>query len=122
MQIIYDIWYKLRSFRLANLKDLSYTDGFMTNHHLKDLLPGALLKIESCRQGRPDLILSAWKEVVSERWRAMTDAISFEKGVIVVKVRSAALYSLLVQQQGKLLRQLQERFPQAALKRIKFER
>jgi len=51
----------------------------------------------------------------------MTQAISFEKRSLVVKVRNAALYSILVQQEKeKLLKKLQKKFPEAKIKNIIF--
>ena len=93
----------------------------LTNKHLKDLLPSALRKIEDRRNDRPDLILEGWSLVIEEKWRPMTQAISFEKGVLMVKVKNAALYSLLVQQEKeRLLRKLQDKFPEVELKNIIF--
>ncbi len=51
----------------------------------------------------------------------MTEAISFEKGMLVVKVRNTALYSLLVQhEKPKLVAEMQRRCPEAGLKSIVF--
>lgn len=85
----------------------------LTNKHLKDLLSSALSEIDGKRQERPDLILEGWVQIADEKWKAMTQAISFEKGQLVVKVKNAALYSVLVQQEReKLLKKLQKKFPQ----------
>lgn len=93
----------------------------LTNKHLKDLLPSVLRTIDSRRNERPDLILEGWSQVVDEKWRGMTQAISFEKGVLMVKVKNAALYSLLVQQEKEqLLRKLQSKFPRSEIKNIIF--
>jgi hypothetical protein len=93
----------------------------LTNKHLKDLLPSALRTIDSRRSERPDLILEGWSEIIEEKWRSMTQAISFEKGVLMVKVKNAALYSLLVQQEKeRLLRKLQNKFPRSEIKNIIF--
>lgn len=93
----------------------------LTNKHLKDLLPSVLRTIDSRRNERPDLILEGWNEAIDEKWRLMTQAISFEKGVLMVKVKNAALYSLLVQQEKeRLLRKLQSKFPEAEIKNIIF--
>jgi hypothetical protein len=95
--------------------------GYLTNKHLKDLLPSALKDIEGRKKERPDRLLAGWIEVIEEKWRPMTQAVSFEKGVLMVKVKNAALYSVLVQQEReKILRKLQHRFPEAALKNIVF--
>jgi hypothetical protein len=97
----------------------------LTNKHLKDLLPSVLREIDGKRNAnrieRPDLILEAWAEIIDEKWRAMTQAISFEKGQLVVKVKNAALYSILVQQEReKLLKKLQKKFPESEIKNIIF--
>ncbi|HUD01680.1 MAG TPA: DUF721 domain-containing protein [Rhabdochlamydiaceae bacterium] len=93
----------------------------LTNKHLKDLLPSALREIDGRRNERPDLILEGWSQVIEEKWRPMTQAISFVKGVLMVKVKNAALYSLLVQQEkDRLLLKLQEKFPEVELKNIIF--
>lgn len=93
----------------------------LTNKHLKDLLPNALHEIESRRAERPDQILEGWGQVIDEKWRPMTQAISFEKGSLVVKVKNAALYSVLVQQEKeKLLSKLQNKFPEVEIKKIIF--
>jgi hypothetical protein len=93
----------------------------LTNKHLKDLLPSMLRKIEDRRNDRPDLILEGWSQIVDEKWRPMTQAISFEKGVLMVKVKNTALYSLLVQQEKeKLLCKLQDKFPEVEIKNIIF--
>jgi hypothetical protein len=95
--------------------------GKLTNKHLKDLLPSVMQEIDDRRNERPDLILAGWGQVIDEKWRPMTQAISFEKGVLVVKVGNAALYSLLVQQEkNRLIKKLQEKFPEVELKNIIF--
>lgn len=93
----------------------------LTNKHLKDLASSALAEIEMKKKRRPDLVVAGWGEVVEKKWSSMTEAISFEKGTLVVKVKNAALYSLLVQQEKpRLLSQLQKKFPDAGLKNIVF--
>ncbi|HEY5235411.1 MAG TPA: DUF721 domain-containing protein [Rhabdochlamydiaceae bacterium] len=93
----------------------------LTNKHLKDLLPSVLREIDGKRNKRPDLILEGWAQIADEKWRQMTQAISFEKGVLVVKVKNAALYSVLVQhEKEKLLIKLQKKFPEADIKNIIF--
>src|SRR5579872_7461169 len=93
----------------------------LTNKHLKDLLPSVLNEIDGKRKERPDLILEGWAEVADEKWKAMTQAISFEKGQLVVKVKNAALYSVLVQQEReKVLKKLQKKFPEVEIKNIIF--
>jgi len=92
----------------------------LTNKHLKNLLPSILREIEGKRQERPDLILEGWHQIIDEKWRSMTQAISFEKGTLMIKVRNAALHMLVQQEKGKLLKKLQQKFPEAEIKNIIF--
>jgi hypothetical protein len=93
----------------------------LTNKHLKDLLPSVLREIDGKRNERSDLVLEGWAQIIDEKWRPMTQAISFEKGQLVVKVKNAALYSVLVQQEKeKLLKKMQSKFPEVEIKNIIF--
>ena len=93
----------------------------LTNKHLRDLLPQKLREIEDRRDEKPSVILEQWSQIIDEKWRPMTQAISFEKGVLMVKVKNAALYSVLVQQEKeRLLRKMQNKFPEAEIKNIIF--
>lgn len=93
----------------------------LPHRHLKDLLTPFLEDVKSRSALRPDLILKGWSEIVDPKWKGMTEASSFEKGTVVIKVKNAALYSLLVQQEGsKLLKKLQAKFPECGIKKLKF--
>ncbi len=93
----------------------------LPHRQLKDLLTPFLENVKSRTEARPDLILKAWSEMIDPKWRGMTEASSFEKGTVVIKVKNAPLYSLLVQQEGsKLLKKLQAKFPESGIKKLKF--
>lgn len=93
----------------------------LPHRQLKDLLSPFLDHVKSKVEERPDLILAGWDGIADPRWKGMTQASSFEKGTVVVKVNNAALYSLLVQQEGsKLLKKLQDKFPTSGIKKLKF--
>lgn len=93
----------------------------LTNKQLKDLLPKALSSIGALHRDRPDLIVAAWPQVIGEKLAAMTNAVSFDKGVLYVKVRNSTLYSLLAQhERGRLLKSLREKFPSVEIKNIHF--
>jgi hypothetical protein len=92
-----------------------------TNKQLKDLLPKALGKIGALHRDRPDLILAAWSQVIGEKLAPMTKAVSFDQGILVVKVGNSTLYSLLSQhEKGRLIRCLREKFPSVEIKNIHF--
>jgi hypothetical protein len=88
---------------------------------LADLLPKFLQTLSQTQKLRPDLIVAGWPEVVGEKLAPMTEALSFEKGVLYVKVKNATLHSLLAQyEKAKLVEKLKERFPEAGIRNIVF--
>ena len=92
-----------------------------TNKHLKDLLPQVLRSIGAVHRDRPDLILAAWPQIIGEKLASMTKAVSFDKGVLSVKVSNSTLYSLLSQhERGRLIKCLREKFPSVEIKNIHF--
>lgn len=92
-----------------------------TNKHLKELLPQVLGQIGSMHKERPDLVMAAWKDIIGEKLFSMTKVISFENGILFVKVSNSTLYSVLSQQErGRLLHLLQKRFPSVEIKNIHF--
>lgn len=93
----------------------------LTNKQLKDLLPKVLGSIGALHRDRPDLILAAWPQVIGEKLASMTKAVSFDKGVLWVKVSNSTLYSLLSQhERGRLIKCLREKFPSVEIKNIHF--
>ncbi len=93
----------------------------LPHSHLKELLPSFLENVKNRYADKPEQILQGWAEIADPKWQTMTEACSFEKGTIVIKVKNATLYSLLVQQEGpQLLKKLQEKFPGRGIKKLKF--
>jgi predicted nucleic acid-binding Zn ribbon protein len=93
----------------------------LTNKQLKDLLQKALSGIGSMHRDRPDLVVEAWPQVIGEKLASMTQAISFEKNVLYVKVSNSTLYSVLSQhERGRLLKSLRQKFPSLEIKNIHF--
>jgi hypothetical protein len=93
----------------------------LTNKHLKDLLPKVLGNIGALHKNRPDLILAAWPQIIGEKLASMTKAVSFDQGVLFVKVSNSTLYSLLAQhERGRLIKCLREKFPSVDIKNIHF--
>lgn len=92
-----------------------------TSRELKDLVPAFLEKIAASQEMRIDLILAAWQEIIGPKLAPMTQAVSFEGGVLNVKVRNATLYSLLSQhEKGRLMAALREKFPKVEIRNINF--
>lgn len=93
----------------------------LTNKQLKDLLPKVLGNIGAVHRDRPDLILAAWPQIIGEKLASMTKAVSFDKGVLSVKVSNSTLYSLLSQHERvRLIKCLREKFPSVEIKNIHF--
>ncbi|HEY2809829.1 MAG TPA: DUF721 domain-containing protein [Rhabdochlamydiaceae bacterium] len=92
-----------------------------TNKQIKDLLPKVLDHISSLHRDRPDLIIASWFEIIGEKLAPMTRPVSFEKGILTVKVNNSTLYSLLSQHERvRLLDCLRKRFPAVEIKNIYF--
>lgn len=91
-----------------------------TGTSLQRLLPKVLEGIGRAQELRPDLILAAWPEVIGAKLAPMTRAVSFESGVLYVKVKNAPLNSVLVQEKFRLLKGLQEKFPKVDIRNIIF--
>ncbi len=93
----------------------------VTNKTLSTLLPQMLGSIGALHRDRPDLVLAAWPQIIGPKLSTMTKAVSFDQGVLTVKVNNSTLYSLLSQQErGRLLKCLREKFPTVVIKNIYF--
>ncbi len=97
-------------------------DGIQsTNRDMKLLLPRLLGQIGQMHKERPDLILATWPEIIGSKLAPMTKAVSFERGILFVKVNNSTLYSLLSQhERGRLVTCLRGRFPAVEIKNIVF--
>ena len=99
----------------------NYEGTQSTSKQLSDLLPKILEKMGCNFKDRPDLILAYWPELVGERLRGMTEAVSFLEGVLTVKVKNSSLYSVLAtHEKSRLLRALKEKFPSTTIRNILF--
>ncbi|HAZ15321.1 MAG TPA: DUF721 domain-containing protein [Parachlamydiales bacterium] len=92
-----------------------------TGKRIDELLPKVLGEIHETHRMRPDLVLIFWPEVLGGRFAALTKAISFQDGILTVRVSNSTLLSLLSQhEKPRLLKKLRERFPQFAFRNICF--
>lgn len=93
----------------------------LTTHHIKDLLPTVMQSIGGRFKERPDLILAAWPEVIGPQFAPMTTPVSFEEGVLVVKVKNSTLYALLNHyEKFRILESLRQKFPSTPFHNIQF--
>lgn len=98
-----------------------YDGTRITNFTLKGLLPQVLGSVFSRYNLRPDLIFAAWDELIGPNFKEMTEAVSFQEGVLVVKVKNSTLFSLLnMHEKARLTKLLQEKFPGTDIKTIQF--
>ncbi len=99
----------------------NYDGNQPVTHRLNDILPSVLEKVSEAFQDRPDLILAAWPEVIGSKLAPMTQAISFQEGILTVKVKNSTLYSLLSQNdKPRLIQNLRSKFPKVSIKTIQF--
>ncbi len=89
---------------------------------ISEILPGMLEAIEKKKDRKPLAILAYWKEAIGAELFPMTKAVSFKEGVLIVKVKSSTLYSLLCQyEKKKLLKKMQKKFSQEVVREIIFK-
>jgi predicted nucleic acid-binding Zn ribbon protein len=90
-------------------------------HQIHQVLPSLFNKICKSYELRADLILAAWPEIIGPQFAPMTQATSFEEGILSVKVKNSTLYSLLVHnEKERLVKLLRKQFPQTPIKTIQF--
>lgn len=98
-----------------------YYDGpLLTARHIRQLLPRFLEEVGRLYHNRPDLILAAWPEVIGSRLAPMTQPISFQEGVLIVKVGNSTFLSLLTRDKPRLIKNLRDKFPGTLIKTILF--
>lgn len=99
----------------------NYDGPKVTSRQLKDLLPELLKAIGNNYAERGDLVLASWPEIIGPKLAFMTQAISFEAGVLTVRVKNSTLYSLLVQHDKmRILKTLRDKFPKTTINNILF--
>ena len=92
-----------------------------TGKRLDELLPKVMKKIGQMHKVRPDLVVSIWPAVIGTRFASMTQAVSFEEGILTVKVKNSTLLSLLeAHEKPRLLNKFKEKFPQVTFRNIVF--
>lgn len=102
-------------------KTKNYDGPGCTSTLVSDLLTKALSSIGHSYQARPDLVLAAWPDIIGQKLSGMTEAVSFQDGILNVKVKNSTLYSLLNQNdKPRLLNILRKRFPKIPIKTIVF--
>lgn len=98
-----------------------YDGTQVTSRRMTDLLPRVLAKIGEVYQQRSDLILAMWPDIIGSKLSAMTQAVSFEEGVLYIKVKNSTLLSLLSQHEKlRLLHLLRQKFPSVNIRNISF--
>ena len=107
--------------RRARRTPRGYSGSRLTNHKLNDLLPVIVYKIGEIYKERGDLVQAAWPEIIGKKLATMTEAVSFEEGILHVKVRNSTLYSLLSRNdKPRILQSLRGKFPRTYIKNIVF--
>ena len=92
-----------------------------TGRQIRHLLPNFLNEIGEIYKERPDLVLVGWVEIIGDKLAPMTEAVSFESGVLTVKVKNSTLHSLLSQhEKARLLKSLKDKFPSVTIRNIMF--
>ena len=93
----------------------------LTTRNLNSVLSKVLTNINARQKERPDLILAYWPQVVGPTIAPLTRAVSFQEGVLTVKVKNSTLHSLLsLEEKSRILAALRLKFPNVTLSDIAF--
>jgi hypothetical protein len=99
----------------------NYDGDQPTGRQLKDLLPAIMTNINCRVDESPHEILETWPLIIGPKISKMARAVSFESGILKVKVENSTLYSLLtLHEKERLLLELRRRFPKVSIKTILF--
>lgn len=87
------------------------------------MLPGLLRGIQKNYELKPSALFGIWAEVAGEKYGRFTQVISFEGGVLYVKVSSSTVFSLLsTQEKPRLLKLIREKAKGLVVNNIVFRR
>jgi len=88
---------------------------------VRSLLPDFVNKIARKIEENPQDIIDAWDLIIGKKLSSFTTAYSFDEGILLVKVQSSTLLSLLAhQEKDKLLKLLQKKFSKQTIRDIHF--
>lgn len=107
--------------RSASRTPKNYCGTDVTTHSVGRLLSSELSKLHFVYKEKPELILSAWAEIIGPKLVPMTEAVSFVDGILTVKVKNATLHSLLSRHEKfRILTELRLKFPRIHIANIMF--
>ena len=90
--------------------------------NIGNLLPKFLLKVENKYKKNPRNIVQAWQDVIDKRVVSMTKVVSYNEGVLTVKVMNSTLYSLLNNyEKDGILKRLQAKFSEEIIHKLVFK-
>lgn len=89
----------------------SYSGTGRTNHELKNVLAGMLPEMERSKADQAPALYEEWKQVVGDKMAPFTEPVSFVRGTLTVRVKGSTLYSVLMSEKGRLIGELQRKFP-----------
>jgi hypothetical protein len=98
-----------------------YNGPLLTTHHAGDVAAEVMIDIAAAAGANPTMVLATWPSLIGHRLAAMTEAVSFLNGVLLVRVKNSTLYSLLSQREKpRLLAALRKQLPNTTICDIVF--
>lgn len=99
----------------------NYSGNQRTSRSIQEILPKVLESVTKNFEAGGEVILNAWPQVIGERFGPYTEAVSFRRGILKVKVRNSTLLSLLKEhEKGTLQSNFKKLFPNLLIKDIHF--
>lgn len=99
----------------------NYDGVEIPSKQLKELLEMMVVDMDNKLKRRPKRVIETWKEIAGPKLVLMTEVISFNDGILEIKVKNSILFSLLCQhEKERLLKSLQGRFSKKTIRNIIF--
>jgi len=88
---------------------------------MNHILPSVLEELKINYDQQPQRIIDIWPEIIGKKLAPMAKAVSFNKGILTVIVKSSTLYSLLGKQEKiKIIKKLQNKLEKTKIRDIVF--
>ena len=85
------------------------------------MLPSFMKDLHKKYDMQPRRVFAIWPEIIGEKLASMTKVVSFENGILLIKVKSSTLLSLFSQhEKKKLIKKIQEKLINITIRDIIF--
>lgn len=99
----------------------NYDGTSPTGQELSSLLGAFLSEFKVENASQKEEVFKTWSAIIGTKLAEIAIPVSWEKGVLVVKVKSSTLYSLFcTKEKGPLMQKMKKSLPNVDIKNISF--